>query len=62
MKIKKIISAMKAGNRININIPSQFIELLEIKSGKKNIEIELDTNKKVLTIRQLKENEDERKK
>lgn len=55
MKIKKTISIMKAGTRLNINIPAQFVELLELEAGSKNTEIELDTNKKILIIRQKKE-------
>ena len=46
---------MKAGTRLNINIPAQFVELLGLEAGSKNNEIELDTNKKILIIRQIKE-------
>ena len=55
MKIKKTISVMKAGTRLNINIPAQFVELLGLEAGSKNTRIELDTNKKILIIRQIKE-------
>lgn len=55
MKIKKKISILKTGTRLHISIPIQFVELLELEAGTKNIEIELDTNKKVLMMKPLKE-------
>lgn len=40
---------MKARARLNINITSQFVELLKLDEGSKNIKIELNINKKSIT-------------
>lgn len=54
MKMKKKISVLKSGKNLHINIPVQFVEALELEAGTKNIEIELDTNKKILIVRSIK--------
>lgn len=54
MKIKKDISIVKAGTRLTINIPMEFIYRFDIQSGNKNATMEIDTNNKDTLIIKLK--------
>lgn len=57
MKIKKNVSIVKAGTRLNINIPTEFIYRFDIQSGNKNAEMEIDTDNKDILIIKLKKGE-----
>ena len=61
MIIKKNISIVKAGNRLNINIPTEIIYRFDIQAGHKNAIMEIDTdNKDTLIIKLKRSNNAER--
>lgn len=59
-KIKRTGSLIKSGNRLTLNIPATFIEILELQPGNKNLDLELDIINKTILIKLREENENEK--